>query len=108
METNKPLSNYEILVKGQLTVNLPVIAVILFFCFSLTIYTDLGFRTSAVIGFIVGWIYWTFAVKKWIEWAAIENKVDKERLYKIGKYGLLLWNRNHIEEVVEKKGKPWF
>ena len=107
MESKKQLSNYQILFRGQMNVNVPAILIILLSLFLLTIYADLSFNLSAIIGFVLSWIYWSYAVRNWIKWAAIENNVEQERLYKIGKYGLLLWNRDHIKQVVENKKKPW-
>ncbi len=107
MEAKKQLSSFEIFLRGQLSVNLPVTVIILISFFGLAIYADLSFKLSAIIGCALGWIYWSYAVKNWIKWAAIENNIDHERLYKIGKYGLLLWNRDHIKQVVENKKKPW-
>lgn len=108
MAENSQLSNYQIQSRGQMYVNVPAILIILFSFFVLTIYADLSFRLSVIIGFVLSWIYWSYAEKNWIKWAVVENNVDQERLYKIGKNGFLLWNRDHIKQVVENKKKPWF
>ena len=107
MDNNNQITNYKISLKGQLTVNLPV-ALIIFFClFFFTIVFDFSFKIAVLIGFLFSWIYWTYAVKSWIKWAVLEKNVDKDRLYKIGKYGLLIWNKDHIIQVIENKKKPW-
>lgn len=108
MQEKNKISNYQIQFRGQLYVNIPATLIILFSLFILTIYVDLSLNISVIIGGIFAWIYWTYAVKNWIKWAVIENNVDYNRLYKIGKYGLLLWNRDHIKQVVENNKKPWF
>jgi hypothetical protein len=108
MEEKNKISNYQIQFRGQLYVNIPATLIILFSLFILTIYVDLSLNISVIIGGIFAWIYWTYALKNWIKWAAIENNVGHERLYKIGKNGLLLWNRDHLKQVVENKKKPWF
>jgi uncharacterized oligopeptide transporter (OPT) family protein len=108
METKKQLSNYEIFIKGQLKVNLPAILIIFSSLFGLTIYADLSFKISVIVGGILSWIYWSFAIKKWIKWAIIENNIEKDRVYKIGKNGFLLWNMSQIDEVIDNKKKPWF
>ena len=108
METKKQLSNYEIVVKGQLQVNLPSLAIFIYTIYCLTFYTELNFKFSVFIGSIVCYIFWSFVIKKWIKWAVIENSIERDRLYKIGKKALLLWNRNQINEVLDNKKKPWF
>ena len=107
MESKKQLSNYQIFFRGQIYVNIPATLIILFSLFVLTIFADLSFKLSAIIGFVLSWIYWSYAIKNWIKWAVIENNVDQERLFKIGRNGFLLWNRDHIKQVVENKKKPW-
>lgn len=108
MTNQKTLSNFEILMKGQLTVNLPCLIIIFLSFYGLSIYSNLNPKLSILIGFVLSWIYWSFSVKRWIKWAVIENHIDREKLYKIGKLGLLLWNKNHIDEVVDNNKKPWF
>ena len=107
MEQKNQLSNYQILFRGQMHVNVPAILINLLCFFGLTIFADLSFKLAVIIGFILSWIYWSYAIKNWIKWAVEENNIDQERLYKIGKYGLLLWNRDHIKQVIENKKKPW-
>lgn len=103
---NKKLSDYDISLKGQLTVNLPVILIILVVGFGLSMYLDLHFKVAIFIGVVLGWIYWSFSVKRWIQWA-VANNVEEERLVNIGKKGLLVWNKNTVEAVTKKKKLPF-
>lgn len=103
---NKPLSDFDVLVKGQLTVNLPVIAIMLVTFFGLLEFADLSLRLNALIAFAVGWIFWSFFVKNWIQWA-VKNNISDEKLLKIGKPGLLVWSINTIETVTKKNKNPW-
>jgi hypothetical protein len=100
----KLLSNYDIWLKGQLTVNLPII-IIMLSTSSLFISVGFNFRFSIILGVVIGWFYWSFSVKKWIEWA-IRNEISEDRLLKIGKRGLLIWNINTIKTVTEKNKPP--
>ena len=102
----KSLSDFDVLIKGQLTVNLPVIVIILLTFFGLLEFADLSFRLNALIAFVAGWICWSFLVKQWIQWA-MKNDISEERLLKIGKPGLLVWSMNTIETVTKKNKNPW-
>ncbi|MBF4517142.1 hypothetical protein IRZ71_12335 [Flavobacterium sp. ANB] len=102
----KKLSDYDIFLRGQLIVNLPVIFIILIIGFGLSMYVDLRFKTAMIIGVVLGWIYWSFSVKKWIQWA-VANDVDEERLVRIGKRGLLVWSKSTVETVTKHNRTPF-
>ena len=101
MNHRKELSNIEIINKGYLWVNIPSVIIIVIIWFCLTAYLDVNGKISAVIGGSIGWIYWEFTIKKWIRWA-LNNNVNPDRLYKIGKMTLLLWNRRKIDSVINQ------
>lgn len=105
MDSKSP-SDFDVLVKGQLTVNLPVIAIMLLTFYGLLEFADLSLRLNALIAFVVGWIFWSFLVKNWIQWA-VNNNISDEKLLKIGKPGLLVWSINTIETVTKKNRNPW-
>lgn len=102
----KKLSDYDVSLRGQLTVNLPAISIILVTGFGLSMYVDLHFKIAMLIGLILGWIYWSFSVKRWIQWA-VANNVEEERLVNIGKKGLLVWSKNTVEIVTKKNKSPF-
>ena len=60
---DRKLSDYDISLRGQLTVNLPVILIILIIGFGLSMYFDVHFKTAMLIGVVLGSIYWSFSVK---------------------------------------------
>lgn len=99
--TNKELSNIEIINKGYLWVNIPAIVVIITVWFMLTAYIEVNGKISAIIGGVIGWIYWEFTINRWIRWA-LRNDVSPDRLFKIGKMSLLLWNRRKIDTIVNQ------
>tara|TARA_R110000868_G_scaffold68878_6_gene203492 strand:+ start:10867 stop:11187 length:321 start_codon:yes stop_codon:yes gene_type:complete len=103
---NKPLSDFDILLKGQLTVNLPVIIIMLLTFFGLLEFADFSLQRNLLIAFILGWVSWGFLVKKWILWA-MKNNVSDEKLLKIGKPGLLVWSIHTIKTVTVKNKTPW-
>jgi hypothetical protein len=103
---SKTLSDFDVLFKGQLTVNLPIIAIMILTFFGLFEFADLSFRLNLLIAFAVGWIFWSFLVKNWIQWA-MKNNISEEKLLKIGKLGLLVWSINTIETVTKKNKNPW-
>jgi len=107
MENNNELSDFQIMLRGQMHVNVPSGLIVILTLFILTVFGDVNFKIAVLIGFALGWIYWAYAIKNWIKWAVGQNNVDQDRLYKIGKYGLLFWNKDHIAEVIENKKKPW-
>ena len=69
-------------------------------------FLDVNFKIAILIGMILGWSYWSYFVKKWIQWA-IKNEVDEERLVKIGKRGLLVWSKNTVETVNKYNKTPF-
>jgi hypothetical protein len=98
------ISETEIARKGFLKVNLPILG-IMFGSWFLLMYTDyFGLKSCAIISCAIGWIYWEFAVDKWIEWS-LSKGIEKEKLYKIGKRNLLLWSEFKINKVIEKLNK---
>lgn len=69
-------------------------------------FLDLNFKIALLIGMVLGWSYWSFSVKKWIQWAT-KNDVDVDRLVKIGKIGLLVWSKNTVETVTKCNKTPF-
>ena len=103
---NKNLSDHDISLQGQLSVNLPVTIIIILTTFGLSMFLDVNFKVSIFIGMVLGWSYWSFSVKKWIQWAT-KNNMDVDRLVKIGKRGLLVWSKNTFETVTKHNKTPF-
>ncbi|GAA3758006.1 hypothetical protein [Flavobacterium ginsengiterrae] len=103
MNQKKELSSFEIVNKGYLWVNIPSIVIIVAVWFILTAYLEVNGKISAIVGGAIGWIYWEFTIKKWIRWA-LNNHVNPDRLFKIGKMSLLLWDRRKIDSIT-REGK---
>lgn len=100
--TNKKISTLEIMTKGFLWVNLPIVIIIITFWYSLSTFLSLNNSLSILVGAVLGWIYWEYSVKKWVRWA-VDSNVNPDRLLKIGQISLLLWNRSTIDKVLNEK-----
>ncbi|MGX7667289.1 hypothetical protein [Flavobacterium pedocola] len=99
------MTDFQILLRGQLLVNLPVTILIIGTSILLSVFLN-DSRGTLFIGCALGWICWKIMTPKWILWA-VKNGVDKERLYTIGKSGLLVWSKQYVEDVVENNKRPW-
>ena len=95
------MTTINIIAKGYLWVNIPITIIIMLVSYLLITKFSLGISSSLIIGSTIGWIYWEFAIKKWVKWA-LDNSVSPDRLLKIGQLTLLLWNRKTIDEVISK------
>jgi hypothetical protein len=99
MNDTKKIKTTELITKGYLWVNIPVIAIFIIVWLGLFIMLDLNYLISVFIGTIAGWYYWEFAIRKWIKWE-IKNDVEKERILKIGRMTLLLSKKSTIENAI--------
>lgn len=102
INNNKELSTIEIVFKGYLQVNIPITLIILITWYCLVTYLEISGKIGAIIGVVIGWIYWEFTIKKWVKWA-LDNNVEPDRLLKIGQLSLLLWNKSIIDKVLNEK-----
>ena len=72
VENNKK-TDFKIIIKGQLGVNLPVILIILLFWYILFSKFNLDYRLSGRIGCGAGWLLWEILIRKWIVWCLSNN-----------------------------------
>lgn len=72
VENNKK-TDFKIIIKGQLGVNLPVILIILLFWYILFSKFNLDYRLSEIIGCVAGWLLWEILIRKWIVWCLSNN-----------------------------------
>lgn len=104
---NRHISNAEILFRGQFLAGLPALLIMFLTIILLDEFTSMDYRIRVLVSIVPGWIYWRYAIESWIKWC-LNNNIERERLHKIGKYGLLIWQRSHIDEIADNKQKPWF
>ena len=79
---------------GQVIVNLPVTVAIIISFFS---FWQLGlpYVLSIILSSGVGWFFWGKLLEKWKMWA-LNNGVERDRLFKLGKIGLINFYRHRI------------
>ncbi|GAA0894537.1 hypothetical protein GCM10009122_42180 [Fulvivirga kasyanovii] len=83
------ISVKKVILLGWVMINLPIILAM-----SVTVYMSGMFGVSEfiglMIGFLIGWVYWYFSIRRWKKWA-IKRRVDESTLRKYGKRSLLTW-----------------
>ncbi len=79
---------------GELMVNVPVTLIIIVAIIILNAITE-QWNLSVIISSCIGWIVWSKFLKNWVNWG-IKNSIEKERLYKLGKYGLINFTKSRI------------
>ena len=93
--------NINLIIKGWVQVNIPVAIIMFTVWYILIVFFKIDSRASIIISVIPGWVYWEFAIAKWVKWA-LDNKVDSHKLLRIGQFSLLLWNKRTIDKVIDK------
>jgi hypothetical protein len=103
--TNKPsepkLTPHRAVSIGQLVVNLPVVSIIglaglLAYLLKGPTWTPLGL----FLGTIPGWLWWSFMVPQWREWAKRQG-ADETETQHIGESRGLLWHKGSFLEKTE-------
>jgi len=94
MMSENNISAFKIILYGQLIVNIPVVLIMSFVIF-LAILIDFGWIPTAFLASGIGWYAWDKLLAKWKFWA-INQKVDRSRLYKLGKVGFINFYRHKI------------
>ena len=90
----KKLSSIRIILVGNLIVNLPV-TIIIFVSTIVFLEFDFSFNLSLIISTFIGWYFWEKLLIVWKKWAFSKN-VSPERLFKLGKRGLINYFRSRI------------
>lgn len=94
----KRQSTLDLIVKGYLWVNLPVAVIILTVWFGLWTTFNVNYFVCIFLGTLAGWYFWAYSIKKWIKWA-FTNNIDKNKILKVGRLSLLLWNKSTIDNA---------
>ena len=86
---------------GQLVVNLPVLLLIGLGCACPFWFPGPIWGIAGVFGGpLVGWIWWSFSVPRWREWAK-EKGADEERTQALAVRAGLVWPKGHSFEKTE-------
>ena len=96
MRENKSPSSLKIILMGELIVNFPVVLVIVISTI-LFVQIGLGGFISMSAAFILGWLTWSKLLDYWIKWALNRN-TERDKLYRLGKLGLINFYRYRIME----------
>jgi hypothetical protein len=116
MKEKSALTAGKAVLRGHAVVTLPVLAIIglitTLACFLigsssgledefdlLLLYAE-RVSIGAVIGAIVGWLWWSITVPRWREWAKA-NGADEERTQKLAERTLLVWPKGWFFEKTE-------
>jgi hypothetical protein len=103
LPTKPPLTPKRAVYYGSLMVNLAVPCI---FLIGILLGSLLGGRDGGLIGGVIGfplaWLWWSFSVPRWREWAK-QRGADEEqtqRLAESGRYPLV-WPKGHFFEKTE-------
>lgn len=102
MKDKKEISIGTLILRGWLTVFIPVSIVILGVWNVLWTVFNLNYTISVFIGALVGWYFWAYLTKKWVRWATDRN-VSETKLLKAGRLGLLLWKHQTIKDALHNE-----
>jgi hypothetical protein len=58
---------------------------------------------SMPLGFILAWLWWSYSVPRWREWALKQPGVNPEELQKAAEVVTLVWPKGHFFEKTELK-----
>ncbi|MFZ4399463.1 MAG: hypothetical protein ACOYO1_05465 [Bacteroidales bacterium] len=95
------ITSIEIIMMGELIVNLPVLIIFLLPAI-LLFQLGINWNVSIWIGVIIAWFAWHKLIKIWKQWA-IKKNVERERLYLLGKLGLINFFRYTIFDSEKKE-----
>ena len=102
----------EVLNKGQLFVNFPVMFVIFglaylsYYLHNMGVFSNNIKYVGVILAFILGWLVWSFAIVKWRIWA-FEKTNEKWHSYlkKEAVKAKMIWPDGHIFEKTEIRSK---
>ena len=117
--SNKAMGVGTAILIGQLVVNLPVLVIIIILstigiCFTailITIIAELpswffhvGALISVTVGSSVAWIWWSYSVPRWRQWA-LKSGAPENKLQRWGVITGLVWPKGSLFEKTEFKVK---
>jgi hypothetical protein len=92
---------------GQLFVNVPVIVIsvgLIFLGIIGAIFTPILLVVLSILGIVLGWAWWSFAVPRWRRWA-LNRGAPADELQLAGVASGLLWPKGSFFEKTEFKIK---
>ena len=61
--------------------------------------------SGLLLGFILGWLWWSYSVPRWREWALKQPGINPDELQKAAEAATLVWPKGHFFEKTEFKTK---
>ncbi|MES2864450.1 MAG: hypothetical protein V4666_10055 [Bacteroidota bacterium] len=103
MNEKTRLSNFKLILIGQLFVNIPVVLIIIGSLVLFNVNFQIEYLVSLILAVAIGWVYWGFAIRLWIKWALVNN-FDENKLLDLGVSWKLLWrfDKVKIDKIVLK------
>src|SRR5260370_10420939 len=98
---NRPgrqLSIWKAILVGQVVVNVPTVGIMMASLFLGA--TVVPWQLSAILGSILGWVWWSYTVPRWRDWALYRG-LDPDRLQKFAFRTSLTWPRGSLFEKTE-------
>jgi len=96
MNEKKQLSNFKLILIGQLFVNIPIVFIIIGSLMLLKVTFQIEFIVSLILATSLGWMFWEFAIRLWIKWA-LKNNFDEDKLLNLGVSWKLLWRFDKVK-----------
>ena len=59
--------------------------------------------SGLVLGFVLGWLWWSYSVPRWREWALKQPGINPDELQKAAEVATLVWQKGHFFEKTEIK-----
>jgi hypothetical protein len=89
---------------GWLVVNIPALTIMFFFILLGLKAFQPQWWAFVIVGFVVGWLWWSFTVPRWRRWAQ-EKGIDRDKLHRAALATGLVWPRGSFLEKTEFKIK---
>jgi hypothetical protein len=102
MAQTPKITIWKAIVVGQLVVNLPAVGIMIAALFLGSVVAP--WPLSLLAGTLVGWVWWSFAVSRWRDWA-LDRGIDPERLQKFAFRTGLTWPKGSLFERTEFRKK---
>jgi cation transport ATPase len=87
---------------GHLIVNIPVLVIILGFSLVGWVFFPTFWFIFLLVGFVLAWLWWSFAVPRWRRWA-LRHGAPAEELQTLAVTTGLVWSKGSVFEKTEFK-----
>jgi hypothetical protein len=57
--------------------------------------------SGLIFGFVLGWLWWSYSVPRWREWALKQPGINPDELQKAAEVATLVWPKGHFFEKTE-------